>query len=646
MIADQLISSSRNAFSRCRTRCRSKLIEGGVEEIWEDVCLGRIDDMYADIVWKTKFLVKLDERSREHIISVIAALALSTRPYPLSNSQLLNQNKYAFMTITDGALFRQAQDGDDTGFAELKTRRRHNLLNSTTVLPPELLVEIFRYYKVAELERDAYTHSWLRITHVCHHWRQLALQTPTLWSDIVITGQGANGQRQPACTLEILSRSDQVPLDLEVWDPTDPMLPAVQALMRSVPRARTLEARLTHSICQGLTEIRLIEALHLTSIFLACEFATIVQLFDTCSMPLLREVEVETPRMNWNLPFLRCPLTSLAFDSTVMEPLPSILPVLAQLPALQHLRINATFPERDGSAVFPHVSLPALKTLTLITSMEAFTFLYKHIDIPPKAIMRFDVSFLHLDEPEEFALIFPSFAANFEDLAARFDVHIRGLKFSTRPPNSVQLELYVPDAPVMDYFLNPNTRPHLRITLHRQYEFAQTVLLGLLRVLPLTKATHLGITGTLPADEQEPVPIDGFALLIEDKFPSLTYLHLSGKQVTQHAPYLLSRRVSVAPSLEHPETSAEQWLMPRLQYLSLTKAVFRQPGTPLHEPSAFRNDLMDVLVARADASGHAPSINLHDSVGFSAGDAGEMCMIMDRVYWGVHWSGGDAEEET
>ncbi|KAH8091701.1 hypothetical protein BXZ70DRAFT_909752 [Cristinia sonorae] len=73
-----------------------------------------------------------------------------------------------------------------------------NTCSSLSILPPEVLVEVFRQYAMLyEEEEDNVTgadvwlggvkpYKWLGITHVCHHWRELALNTPRLWARIPV----------------------------------------------------------------------------------------------------------------------------------------------------------------------------------------------------------------------------------------------------------------------------------------------------------------------------------------------------------------------------------------------------------------------------------------------------------------------------
>ncbi|EKM54860.1 uncharacterized protein PHACADRAFT_259015 [Phanerochaete carnosa HHB-10118-sp] len=77
-------------------------------------------------------------------------------------------------------------------------------------LPPELLLLVFEdwasecYTETQETEPETRPYAWIRCTHVCRRWRELALSSPFLWRRIVPTS--------PEWTQELLSRSRQTPL--------------------------------------------------------------------------------------------------------------------------------------------------------------------------------------------------------------------------------------------------------------------------------------------------------------------------------------------------------------------------------------------------------------------------------------------------
>ncbi|KAH8981805.1 hypothetical protein EDB92DRAFT_2093869 [Lactarius akahatsu] len=106
--------------------------------------------------------------------------------------------------------------------AEIRSlRRRRNALAPISSLPPELFAAIFSFLRLPlsgttlqGMEPDRQL-SWLHVTHVCHQWRELALNQPFFWSHVDFT------TLTPAGATEMLVRAKSVPLyfSLEAWAP-------------------------------------------------------------------------------------------------------------------------------------------------------------------------------------------------------------------------------------------------------------------------------------------------------------------------------------------------------------------------------------------------------------------------------------------
>jgi hypothetical protein len=94
-------------------------------------------------------------------------------------------------------------------------RHRHNTLNITARLPPEILLAIFSYVQVAvpTCHQMPWQHSrfaWIRqVAHVCSHWRSIALECPSLWTDIPFDSH-------PRLAKEMLKRCGTAPLDIVI----------------------------------------------------------------------------------------------------------------------------------------------------------------------------------------------------------------------------------------------------------------------------------------------------------------------------------------------------------------------------------------------------------------------------------------------
>ncbi|KAH9170596.1 hypothetical protein EDB89DRAFT_1275723 [Lactarius sanguifluus] len=98
-------------------------------------------------------------------------------------------------------------------------RRRRNALAPISSQPSELFAAIFSILRLPPSdtvllggEPDRHS-SWLSVAHVCHQWREVALNQPFFWSHVDFTSL------TPAGATEMLVRAKSVPLYLEAWFP-------------------------------------------------------------------------------------------------------------------------------------------------------------------------------------------------------------------------------------------------------------------------------------------------------------------------------------------------------------------------------------------------------------------------------------------
>ncbi|EPS93079.1 hypothetical protein FOMPIDRAFT_1101941, partial [Fomitopsis schrenkii] len=79
-----------------------------------------------------------------------------------------------------------------------------NALAPVSRIPPELLSKIFLHtagHRANPASRPQ-SRDWIRVTHVCRHWRETALQCAALWSHVDV----------PALPEQFLVRSKDAPL--------------------------------------------------------------------------------------------------------------------------------------------------------------------------------------------------------------------------------------------------------------------------------------------------------------------------------------------------------------------------------------------------------------------------------------------------
>jgi hypothetical protein len=87
---------------------------------------------------------------------------------------------------------------------------RRNALVPISLLPPEILARVFHLLVLEEPPFSARRNlGWIRVTHVCRHWREVALDDSSLWARI--GGTPANKK----WISEMLARARNAPLDIE-----------------------------------------------------------------------------------------------------------------------------------------------------------------------------------------------------------------------------------------------------------------------------------------------------------------------------------------------------------------------------------------------------------------------------------------------
>ena len=97
---------------------------------------------------------------------------------------------------------------------------RRNALAPISSLPTEVTTLIFSFLR-ATSESSAFTSfttstkldldplAWLHVTHVCHQWREIALNQPLFWSHVNFTNLSSVG------AAEIIAQAKTAPLYLE-----------------------------------------------------------------------------------------------------------------------------------------------------------------------------------------------------------------------------------------------------------------------------------------------------------------------------------------------------------------------------------------------------------------------------------------------
>ncbi|KAH9070732.1 hypothetical protein EDB83DRAFT_2262271 [Lactarius deliciosus] len=311
-------------------------------------------------------------------------------------------------------LVRQAIDAEIKSLEESirALKHRRNALAPISSLPTEAITTIFSFLHIP-VTSSAFTlgkqpnpdrRAWLRVAHVCHQWREIALNQPLFWSHIDFTIFSSAG------TAEILSRAKTVPLQLEARVPY-----RLWGSARLSAFQKELQDRVSHishlalsaepfqlrKILNGLASpAPTLKCLSLSSVeyhdrtIVGDPVAVLDTLFDG-STPRLSCLELCDCDISWNLllsrglkhldirtPFERPSLSvwldaleqmpqlktlTLHLASPIAPPGDSLSPDVYRavtLPSITHFGISS--PARDCGLALAHLILPALTSLCLI----------------------------------------------------------------------------------------------------------------------------------------------------------------------------------------------------------------------------------------------------------------------------------------
>ncbi|KAH9170599.1 hypothetical protein EDB89DRAFT_1275823 [Lactarius sanguifluus] len=273
----------------------------------------------------------------------------------------------------------------------LKLRR--NALAPISSLPPEVLAAIFSFLRlpagdIPPLYGIVYRRiPWLRIGHVCHEWREVALNHPFFWSRVDLT------VLTPTGATEILARAKSVPLYLELYIPNGP---------RGSTFENELQVHVSH-IChlaisaeptrlQGVLKGLVSPAPTLEYLSLSddkCgregQLFVPVTLFHG-STPRLSRFELKYCDISWKSPLFRG-LKHLKIDTLSADARPRLsfwLDALDEIPQLKTLVLHSASPI---TSAFPFdvertITLPSLTYFDISASPEDCGLALAHLVLP------------------------------------------------------------------------------------------------------------------------------------------------------------------------------------------------------------------------------------------------------------------------
>ncbi|OAX43277.1 hypothetical protein K503DRAFT_796498 [Rhizopogon vinicolor AM-OR11-026] len=268
-------------------------------------------------------------------------------------------------------------------------RSRRNSLARISCLPPEILATVFKHIVGGE-GLNNYTGNYhcppcLKVTHVCGHWRRVALECPSLWAYI--------DWISPCWIVVMLERSKKAVLVVSCNASTLPR-DSLERVLSQLPRIKVLRL---HTYLSDID--RVLD--HLSSqpapLLQNFKFSVIggdshlasSPMSDTIfqgQAPQLRGVELTTRSVSWT----SCIFSGLRtlyvrrIGSASSSTLPELLSALTRMPDLERLTLER-LSISGGNNVVDRVPLARLKSIVLSVAIHTSVALFAHLALPDDA---------------------------------------------------------------------------------------------------------------------------------------------------------------------------------------------------------------------------------------------------------------------
>ncbi|KAF8266029.1 hypothetical protein EI94DRAFT_1734100 [Lactarius quietus] len=270
---------------------------------------------------------------------------------------------------------------------------RRNNLTPVFLLPPELLARIFHFHTLAEPPWHGVTSNklgWIIDTHVCRHWRQVALDHASLWATI------SGFPLSLRWISEQLSRTKNSPLAIELL--ANPSAETISLVPSHLPHTRGLRLRGLNKVhFSGIKELCALEAPDLEHFELGFSVAdpftskdfVVTGLFQG-KAPKLRSLSLFQVRVPWSF-FPRCQFTQIKIvlceeewnEPLSPESLEQLFDLLTNCPNLEVLALECCLPSILSQSLHKRtVHLPRLTYLSLAGSICRVVRFFEALSMP------------------------------------------------------------------------------------------------------------------------------------------------------------------------------------------------------------------------------------------------------------------------
>ena len=271
------------------------------------------------------------------------------------------------------------------------------LLSPVRRLMPELLAEVFRYCLPRNYRKKGAHKAVMLPSHVCRHWRNVALSTPTLWTNIVLCITDENFESRTTLMTTWFSRSGALPL-LFTLEGRENVGPIITFLLQHCNRWQNVNFSVpfkTHRCLETAKgNLQHLETINIQGTHTNTSYS-IEHIFD--SAPRLRKVSFDRRLMLNGLGGSWTQLTELD-TGTVSYTLGDCLALLQSMRSLQKLGIRVDHgdgvverhhrhpfshplvslcdrAERVDRTLFDHNTLPSLRNLYICEPDSDWSFI-------------------------------------------------------------------------------------------------------------------------------------------------------------------------------------------------------------------------------------------------------------------------------
>ncbi|KAH9857359.1 hypothetical protein C2E23DRAFT_807655 [Lenzites betulinus] len=316
---------------------------------------------------------------------------MSSRPLPSMRGDSVSA--HARKSLEDQILVHEKS------ILELKTRI--NRLALTTRLPPRSFATEHYESRRWAVYGIRHPYGWIALTHVCRAWREIALNTPRLWSRIVL--------KRPEMATEALARSKKAPLSflVQLTNPPESQVDVLEKVIQESERLVQLQISSQSRLVYWLSSKWELAAPFLEDITITTDLTQLGNDSDIPSLPLspkffsgktpsLRRLKLCMVPFDWTHPFFCSTLRTLDIQAPYdLRSNPAefsqLLLAFERMPLLESVNLHEGIPHLpEGLAQLPaeaarSVVLPNLRSLEVVSNTQDAANFLRHLAFPSSA---------------------------------------------------------------------------------------------------------------------------------------------------------------------------------------------------------------------------------------------------------------------